>query len=120
MKDGDLNEEEAKEEEEIIQKAEEDKMVAQGKIAFKKPTKRESSDKSGDGHGDPVKKKKTQQTSKKEKQKSLLSFADDEEEEEEDWPVIHFCAESQVVPDWLNDDNFCFQKVPPDLLVASL
>merc|ERR1711874_641456 len=45
MKDGDLNEEEAKEEEEIIQKAEEDKMVAQGKIAFKKPTKRESSDK---------------------------------------------------------------------------
>ena len=84
MRDGDLNEEEAKEEEEHIQKAEEDKMVAQGKIAFKKPTKRESSDKSGDGHGDPVKKKKTQQTSKKEKQKSLLSFADDEEEEEED------------------------------------
>ena len=33
-------------------------MVAQGKIAFKKPTKRESSDKTSDA--DPVKKKKTQ------------------------------------------------------------
>ena len=81
MKDGDLNEEEAKEEEQSIQKAEEDKMVAQGKIAFKKPTKRESSDKTADV--DPVKKKKTEQRSKKEKQKSLLSFADDEEEEED-------------------------------------
>merc|ERR1711874_103690 len=48
MREGDLNEEEAKEEEEHIQKAEEDKMVAQGKIAFKKPTKRESSDKTAE------------------------------------------------------------------------
>ena len=83
MKDGDLNEEEAREEEKNIQIAEEEKMVAQGKIAFKKPTKRENSDKSsGD---DQVKKKKSHSSSKKEKQKSLLSF--DEEEEEDGWRV---------------------------------
>ena len=120
MKDGDLNEEEAKEEEQSIQKAEEDKMVAQGKIAFKKPTKRESSDKTADV--DPVKKKKTEQRSKKEKQKSLLSFAD--EEEEEDWPepsqYNYFCVDGKVVPDWLTDHDFCFQKVWPNLLVVRL
>ena len=41
MKDGDLTEEEASKEEINILKEEEDKKVAEGKIAFKKPTKRE-------------------------------------------------------------------------------
>ena len=57
MKDGDLNEEEAREEEKSLQKAEEEKLVAEGKIAFKKPTKRENSDKGSED--DQVKKTKS-------------------------------------------------------------
>ena len=80
MKDGDLTAEEAKEEETIQMKMEDEKKVAEGKIAFKKPTKREKDEKEGESKDEP-KRKKDKSEVKKVKQKSLLSFDEDEEEE---------------------------------------
>merc|ERR1712045_756301 len=42
MKNGDLTEEEAKEEETLLLKLEDEKKVAEGKIEFKKPVKRDN------------------------------------------------------------------------------
>ena len=86
MKDGDLTQEQFKEEQSLMEKLEEDKKVQEGKIAFKKPVKkRESSDK--DVSEEPsIKKDKKHDTKKNDSKKSkknncLLSFNEDEEDE---------------------------------------
>ena len=79
MKDGDLTEEEASKEEINILKEEEDKKVAEGKIAFKKPTKREKDEHEKKDSEEP--KKKKEKNEKKIKKKSLLSFDEDGEDE---------------------------------------
>lgn len=56
---------------------EEEGPPADGKIRFKKPTKRTSEEGKGDHNGEPLKKVK-----KKEVKKSMLSFDEDEEEED--------------------------------------
>jgi len=79
MKNGDLTEEEAKEEETLLLKLEDEKKVAEGKIEFKKPVKRDNDADKKDS--DEPKRKKDKKESRKEKKKSLLSFDEDEEEE---------------------------------------
>ena len=81
MRDGDLTEAEAKEEETLQKKADDEKKVAEGKIAFKKPTKRETDDKEDKDEPRKKKDKSSKSEVKKVKQKSLLSFDEDEEEE---------------------------------------
>merc|ERR1712243_75827 len=82
---GDFDDREDREDEAPMQKLEEDKKVAEGKISFKKPVKkRESSDK--DSNEEPtVKKEKKHDTKKNDSRKSkqdncLLSFNEDEED----------------------------------------
>ena len=79
MKDGDLTEDEAKKEHDILEKLEDEKKVAEGKISFKKPVKRDTSDKQDQ---DEPKRKKEKNDSKKSKQKSSLLSFDDEEYDE--------------------------------------
>lgn len=79
MKNGDLTEEEAKEEETLLLKLEDEKKVAEGKIEFKKPVKRDNDADKKDS--DEPKRKKDKKESRKEKKKNLLSFDEDEEEE---------------------------------------
>ena len=82
MKDGDLTEKEADQEEAASKLIQEEKKVAEGKIAFKKPTKRDNEDNEDSKNSDEPKKKKGKVSSKSVKQKkSLLSFDEDEEED---------------------------------------
>jgi len=73
MKNGDLTEEEVKSEETSVKQDVVEEVPADGRIMFKKPTKRESSEKHSDTE---VRQKKK----KKEKAASLLSFDDEEED----------------------------------------
>ena len=77
MREGDLTEYEASEEEAGLKLIEEAKKVAEGKISFKKPTKREKDDSKD---SDEPKKKKEKSSKNVKQKKSLLSF--DEEEED--------------------------------------
>ena len=77
MRKGDLTEEEASVEEAGLKLIEDAKKVAEGKISFKKPTKREKDD-SKDSE-EP--KKKKEKSSKNVKQKKCLLSFDEEEED---------------------------------------
>jgi len=77
MKDGDLTEEEVKvvKAETKVKEVENEEIPADGRIRFKKPSKRESSDKESDSDIKHKKKKKEKKAS------SLLSFGDEEEDD---------------------------------------
>ena len=77
MREGDLTEQEASVEEAGLKLIEDAKKVAEGKISFKKPTKREKDD-SKDSE-EP--KKKKEKSSKNVKQKKCLLSFDEEEED---------------------------------------
>ncbi|EGT42192.1 hypothetical protein CAEBREN_04803 [Caenorhabditis brenneri] len=74
----DLTKEELDKELETKKKEEGDKLIAEGKITFKKPTKRVGP---ADGEDEETEKKKKKNAPEPKVQKGLLSFGDDEEEE---------------------------------------
>ena len=78
MREGDLTEHEASEEEAGLKLIEDAKKVVEGKISFKKPNKREKEDESKDS--DEPKKKKEKSSKNVKQKKSLLSFDDEEED----------------------------------------
>ena len=77
MKEGDLTEQEADVEEACLKLIEDEKKVAEGKISFKKPTKREKED-TKDSEEPKQKKEKSSKNVKQ--KKCLLSFDEDEED----------------------------------------
>jgi len=77
MREGDLTEIEANVEEECIKIIEDEKKVAEGKISFKKPTKREKDDSKD---SEEPKKKKEKNSKNKIQKKCLLSFDDEDED----------------------------------------
>lgn len=79
MREGDLTEQEANVEEECLKILEDEKKVEEGKISFKKPTKREK-EKDDSKDSEEPKKKKEKSSKNKIQKKCLLSF--DEEDED--------------------------------------
>ncbi|EFO89078.1 hypothetical protein CRE_14264 [Caenorhabditis remanei] len=77
----DLTKEEMVKELDAKKKVEEDKLIAEGKITFKKPVKRTTD---GDSVDEEAEKKKKKSTPTPTVKKGLLSFGDDDEEEEDD------------------------------------
>ncbi|KAF1768274.1 hypothetical protein GCK72_000086 [Caenorhabditis remanei] len=76
----DLTKEEMVKELDAKKKVEEDKLIAEGKITFKKPVKRTTD---GDSVDEEAEKKKKKSTPTPTVKKGLLSFGDDDEEEDD-------------------------------------